>query len=46
MIVAQMDIRPATEGDYPAVRDFYYALTDEMADAPYRPGWEIGRAHV
>ena len=36
--MAQMDIRPATEGDYPAVRDFYYALTDEMADAPYPPG--------
>ena len=36
----RLDIRPAAEGDYPAVRDFYYALTDEMADAPYRPGWE------
>ena len=37
---ARLVIRPAEEGDYPAVRDFYYALTDEMADAPYRPGWE------
>lgn len=36
----RLDIRPAAEGDCPAVRDFYYALTDEMADAPYRPGWE------
>ena len=36
--MVQMDIRPATEGDYHAVRDFYYTLTDEMADAPYPPG--------
>ena len=36
----RLDIRPAAAADYPAVRDFYYALTDEMADASYRPGWE------
>ena len=36
----QMDIRPAAEGDYPAVRDFYYAVTDEMGEDPFLPGWE------
>lgn len=40
MRTAQLDIRPSEAADYPAVRDFYYALTDEMADAPYHPGWE------
>lgn len=36
----RLDIRPAAEGDYPAVRDFYYAVTDEMAEEPFLPGWE------
>ena len=34
----RLDIRAAEEWDYPAVREFYYALTDEMADAEFRPG--------
>ena len=36
----ELDIRAAAEEDYPAVRDFYYALTDEMAGAEFHPGWE------
>ena len=36
----RLNIRAAAEGDYPAVRAFYYDLTDEMADTPFRPGWE------
>ena len=36
----RLDIRPAAEGDYPAVRDFYYAVTDEMGEDPFLPGWE------
>lgn len=35
-----MQIRRAEEKDYPAVRDFYYAITDEMADSEFKPGWE------
>ena len=40
MAVDRLDIRPAAEGDYPAVRDFYYAVTDEMGEDPFLPGWE------
>ena len=36
----RLDIRPAEAADYPVVRDFYYAVTDEMGDAEFRPGWE------
>lgn len=30
----------AKEKDYPAVRDFYYELTDEMQGAEFMPGWK------
>ena len=36
----RLDIRQAETGDYPAVREFYYALTDEMANTEFPPGWE------
>lgn len=35
-----MNIRPAETADYSRVRDFYYDLTDAMADAEFKPGWE------
>jgi ribosomal protein S18 acetylase RimI-like enzyme len=35
-----MDLKCANEKEYPAIRDFYYALTDEMEDAEFKPGWE------
>lgn len=34
-----MKIRKAAAEDYPAVRDFYYALTDELEHAEFTPGW-------
>lgn len=33
-------IQPAVNGDYPAVKGFYDALTDEMEHAPFQPGWK------
>ena len=36
----RLDIRQAETGDYPAVREVYYALTDEMANTEFPPGWE------
>lgn len=34
-----MQIVKAVSNDYPAVREFYYALTDEMEQAEFTPGW-------
>ena len=34
-----MQIVKADTKDYPAVREFYYALTDEMEQAEFTPGW-------
>lgn len=35
-----LQFRAANQEDYIHVRDFYYSLIDEMADAAYKPGWE------
>lgn len=37
-----MDIRPAKEQEFDAVRYFYHSLIDAMKDAQYRPGWKKG----
>lgn len=35
-----LQIRTAEKNDHPAVRDFYYSLTDAMEDAEFRlSGW-------
>lgn len=33
-------IRAAAAADYPAVRDFYYDLTDALEQAEFSPGWK------
>lgn len=33
-------IRAAQAADYERVREFYYALTDAMENAEFKPGWE------
>lgn len=35
-----LQIRTAHPVDYADVRDFYYALTDAMEHAEFKPGWE------
>lgn len=35
-----LQIRAAQTTDYERVRDFYYALTDAMENAEFKPGWE------
>lgn len=35
-------IRLAAEPEFDAVRDFYWALIDEMQASPFAPGWEKG----
>ncbi len=35
-----MEFRNAIPEDYEAVREFYYALTDAMTNAEYKPGWK------
>ena len=35
-----MEIRPAKENEYPAVRKFYHSLIDEMENAQFGPGWK------
>lgn len=34
------ELRIAGRDDYERVRDFYYELTDALADARFTPGWE------
>lgn len=33
-------IRKANDTDYICVKNFYYILTDDMAEAEYKPGWQ------
>ena len=35
-----LEIRPANENEYPAVRKFYHSLIDEMENAQFGPGWK------
>lgn len=35
-----LQIRRASTAEFAAVRDFYYAVIDEMKDAEFKPGWE------
>ena len=35
-----LEIRPATETEYPAVKGFYDSLIDEMENAEFGPGWK------
>ncbi len=35
-----IQIRRAGTAEFAAVRDFYYAVIDEMKDAEFKPGWE------
>ena len=35
-----LTIRPATENEYPAVREFYHSLIDAMENAEFSPGWK------
>ena len=35
-----MEIRPAKENEYPAVRKFYHSLIDEMENTQFGPGWK------
>ena len=35
-----LEIRPATETEYPAVKEFYDSLIEEMENAEFAPGWK------
>lgn len=35
-----IQIRRAGTAEFAAVREFYYAVIDEMKDAEFKPGWE------
>lgn len=37
-----MELRRAMPSEYEAVRQFYHALIDDMADLPYHPRWQKG----
>lgn len=41
-MVTELEIRPAMESEFPLVRDFYYALIDDMESEKYPPGWKKG----